>query len=556
MHLAGAGACRSRRVVWESRCRKRAASMDRTFDSLPEYDPQDPIVPEYPQAMPYPYAPEGHPYPPGGPGYPPYDPGYLPPYSVYPPPPPQYPSYPPAGSAYPPFFPPEAPIQPHRRPGYQDPWSIRRPEPPAPPRRNAWLVGIAVAVVVVLVGGLVFAIRAIPDRRGREPATQELIDSIADQVASVRGLTWRSAVAWRVVTPDELRKLIREQNSKASEQERAELDAISRLLKALRLVAPDTELKPLLDKIYEDEVLGFYDIEKKELVLRSDGDGVGPLEKVALAHELAHALVDQNFDLGELQRKVEELDDSERSAAFDALLEGDASVVMIEWAWRYLGSDEISQIESEAVETGEVLDSAPRVIRRWIEFPYEHGTEFVMTLKSSEGWEGVDAAYEDPPSSTRDILHPDKYMTRGRSVGVAGTGKTGEVEPPLRTPGCETLLEGVVGELDTWTILEEFLDASRAREAAEGWRSDKFRFEDCGGKHVLRVDYLTESPKEADELRNAWSNWIEGWSSREGNYPHPESFSPELGGGRVSGTASRVSVILADDLSVLERKAA
>ncbi len=522
--------------------------MNRTGNSFPDYGPPGRIVPEYLEGMAQRHAPEGHPHPPGGPGYPPYYPGY-------PPPPPPYPPYPPAGPAYPPFFPPEPARQPHLVPGYRDPWARWGPAPPPPPRRNAWLVGLAVAVVILLVAGLVFAIRSIPDRRGRDPVTQELIDSIADQVAIVRGLTWRSRVGWRVVTPDEMRDLIREQNSELSEQEKADLGRVARLLKTFRLIPPETDLEGLLGEIYQSEIVGFYDTDKQELVLRSDGDGVGPVEKVALAHELAHALVDQNFDLGELKRKIEEFDDSERSAAFEALVEGDASVVMIEWGWRYLDSNEISEIEREA-GGGEVLDSAPRAIRRWVEFPYEYGTEFVFTLKSSQGWEGVDAAYEDPPSSTREILHPDKYLTRGRSAGVAGTPKAAEVEPPPRTPGCDTVLEGVAGELDTWTILEEFLAASRAREAAEGWKSDKFRFEDCGGRHVLRVDYLAESPKEADELRSAWSDWIERWSSPEGNYPHPESFSPELGGGRVSGTGSRVSVILADDLSLLERKAA
>ena len=55
-------------------------------------------------------------------------------------------------------------------------------------------------------------------------------------------------------------------------------------------------------------------------------------------------------------------------------------------------------------------DAAPAVIRQSMLFPYEQGLRFVRTLYAQGGWDAVNDAYRDPPRSTEQLLHPERYL--------------------------------------------------------------------------------------------------------------------------------------------------
>ena len=106
-------------------------------------------------------------------------------------------------------------------------------------------------------------------------------------------------------------------------------------------------------------------------------------------------------------------------------------MLMQEYMLAYLDPDELFEMLSESLEAGsEALDSAPAVIRAQLMFPYEAGLEFVSTLYLEGGYPAVDDAFLDPPQSTEQILHPEKYLA----------GETPQVVtlPPL----TETLVSG------------------------------------------------------------------------------------------------------------------
>ncbi len=54
-----------------------------------------------------------------------------------------------------------------------------------------------------------------------------------------------------------------------------------------------------------------------------------------------------------------------------------------------------------------VLDGMPEILRRQMEFPYLDGQVFVTTLLGQGGWGSVDAAWDELPASTEQILHPE-----------------------------------------------------------------------------------------------------------------------------------------------------
>ena len=118
-------------------------------------------------------------------------------------------------------------------------------------------------------------------------------------------------------------------------------------MKALGLLPRDLDLKEPMVQVYSEEIAAFYDPKTKTMHLikepeakaqeAADASSSGCSGKTAgfdkdenktvIAHELTHALADQNFDLDALQKAIKHDDD--RSLALSALIEGEATLTMI-----------------------------------------------------------------------------------------------------------------------------------------------------------------------------------------------------------------------------------
>ena len=71
---------------------------------------------------------------------------------------------------------------------------------------------------------------------------------------------------------------------------------------------------------------------------------IGPLESVVVAHEYGHALQDAAYDLE--GGRIKDLDRSDAILAQQALVEGDATAVMYDWAARELKVKDLLAVSS------------------------------------------------------------------------------------------------------------------------------------------------------------------------------------------------------------------
>jgi predicted small lipoprotein YifL len=326
----------------------------------------------------------------------------------------------------------------------------------------------------------------------------EVYEEIRAAVASIRGLEPTSAVD--PVTIDEAQLI---------ENFTAEFDAAMTaqqlrdsedLLITLGLLPPGSSLRALTLNLQGGQVVGYYSPDKDELFVVSRSGVIGPLEEATYAHEFTHQLQDQRFKLDELG--LDAIDQSDRQLGVLALVEGDASYVQSQWMFANLDSQEMGEILKAALDPKalEALQHAPAYLRDTATFPYQDGLALATQLVASGGFEAINAAYADPPDSTEQVLHPEKYLDREAPISVSLPNLAAELGAGWSEAGQDTLGELL---LRTW-LREGKVAATATRAAATGWGGDRLAFlRGPGG--AMSVGMVTEwdTAADADEFATA-----------------------------------------------------
>jgi len=266
-------------------------------------------------------------------------------------------------------------------------------------------------------------------------------------------------------------------------------------------------------RLLQDQLAGYYEPADKTMYMASD---LGEEEATAtLAHELVHALQDQHWDLE--ARSKYRAGDGDRSEALSALAEGDATSAMFDVMIRGaapaggktaldLPEDTFSAQLRAGLSEGPGA-SAPHVMRSSLAAPYVYGTLFVNALRRAGGWSSVDRAWDDPPATTEQILHIEKWLTREPPLAVK--------PPPYATLGAgwHAADEDSEGELGVRIAFEEWMDASVAAEASAGWGGDRgvlvARGADAAFAWTLRYDATKSKDERAARSYEALTHAFE-----------------------------------------------
>lgn len=375
------------------------------------------------------------------------------------------------------------------------------------------------------------------------PAQKKVFDELMAQVASVRGLQWRGPLNLKVVSIDELGRQLRAANERDLKPD--QLDQQSQALKLLHLIPADTDLRQTLDDLLSGIVLGYYDPKTKELFV--GGDDLGPNTRYTIAHEMTHALTDQVYNYGPATEALDDAGKTEESAAYSALLEGDAVLTQELWADKYLTPQ---QAAAAALGGGggdySAVARTPAYILQSLFFPYDEGRAFVGKLHDSGGYAAVDAAYRQPPTSTEHIIHPETYLANQQPLSPA-------LPDLVAATGCTSVTDGAVGEFDMRAVLSERLSNTDAGRAVEGWNGDAFRLVRCGTALGLADRWETDPGTDPSRLVDAINRWAGTWTGA-GRAPATDGrFSGPNGTGRVLRTGTRVDLVLAQDATTADK---
>jgi hypothetical protein len=214
-------------------------------------------------------------------------------------------------------------------------------------------------------------------------------------------------------------------------------------------------------------VLGFYDDNEKRMVVVSDA-GLDAQAKLTYAHEYAHALQDAAFGIDSLERDAEGQDD--RSLARTALLEGDASVTMLAWAFAHLSPQELAEIGTTPMPD---TSGIPSWMVSQLQFPYNEGLIWAGELAGPDpfapNFAALDAAYADPPESTEQIIDTAKWEAGEEPIPVEVVDLAAALGQ-----GWTEVDDTPIGEATLRIMLEYFgVAATDAAAAGSGWGGDR-----------------------------------------------------------------------------------
>jgi len=350
------------------------------------------------------------------------------------------------------------------------------------------LIIICVFIIVTLLIIVLFKSLIIKkDEYEYRVRVEELLREAIDLVREVRGFSLENLQV-EIITIDWARE---NWGKSFAEVDKENIIREERIYKALFMISEDENLYEarvewwgmIVSAVWQDKI---YVVKEY----------FNPYDKLTaektLVHELTHIMQGKYFNIP----YVPTFDGDKAKAA---LIEGDAC--LMEEAFLNRTREKLFTMEMVlspyeyfkipfVMETG-VYTRLPDSISRLNYFPYEYGLKFVKTLYSEGGWQKINQAYANPPTTTEQILHPEKYFANETSVFV---------EIPAIPGDWQVVKIERFGEYFILVMLEKWLSSKEATRAAEGWGGDKFAYYEHGDDYLLIWNITWDSIEDAFEF--------------------------------------------------------
>lgn len=328
-----------------------------------------------------------------------------------------------------------------------------------------------------------------------QPADRTLcgqVPTIAAELTRISGLKLQHPVPCDFITKEKVNEFLNKRVKEDSSPE--EIRAEELTLKKFGFVPQDFDLAKSTIDLLTEQAAAFYDYNKKKLFI-TESNTKEPQEPV-LAHELSHAIADQNFNLAKFIKGGRKSDDG--STARLAVMEGQATWLMSEYLARKNGQslrsspELVTAMSGDSSEGGQfpVFDKSPLYLRQTLIFPYTKGMLFQDAVLHRDNNDGFSEVFRHPPLSTQQILHPDTYFSGVKPLDPA--------LPEAHLPrGYKGLVGGSLGELEHEILLEQYGSKEAAAAIAPHWRGCSFELSE--NKKAARVVLLYSSEWDSED---------------------------------------------------------
>lgn len=348
-------------------------------------------------------------------------------------------------------------------------------------------------------------------------------DDAASRASQTRGLGWLGEVGMTELSGWEYGTRANEMAHVLGGDE--DLNRLGRLAVAGGMLPAGTDLATLAASFTAASAGATYSPLDKQVLIVEDKKQP---DKSLLTHEFVHALQDQHFDL--LKLLLAKPYSFDRSEAMFAVVEGDAMNVQrrIEftedvWARRSL-EDVSGQEERRFGEYRRELGALfPPLLTETFIFRYRDGARFVEAVRRKRGQSGVNELFRNPPQSSEQILHPEKYLGERGANGTAPVNISLD-EAKFTSEGWRAVTSTPLGEIGIRGLLMRELTAEAAQKAASGWGGDRaYLFERDANSALFVWQTAWDRTEDASEFFRSFSSWSAG---REGSQKVSETLEP------------------------------
>lgn len=329
------------------------------------------------------------------------------------------------------------------------------------------------------------------------------LDNILNKVSTIRQLPIKTPVKVETLTPKQVFKNLSRHVEKEIPSEKFEGEQA--LYQTWGLLKPDFPLRQFLLELYAEQIGGYYDPEYKTLYLVK-GIVMSNLNlELTIAHELTHALQDQNFDLGQFIKSNQFNED--RSLAQMAVIEGDATIVSMEYIQQSLKESlNFLDILKSAMDIFRIhtasksLEKSPPFLKNSMMFPYIKGQQFIQFFQLNKGWQwkDINQLYQQPPQATEHILHPHTYLNHEEP-----TLPVYSLYSNLKS-NWKLLTTGVLGELTFRHLFNHYFSVKDSHKIARGWQGDYFEVYKNENNIVIMINTVWDSKADAEEFEKAY----------------------------------------------------
>jgi hypothetical protein len=364
------------------------------------------------------------------------------------------------------------------------------------------------------------------------PDMAKMAEEVALEVEALRGWKFKNPVPRRVCTEAQARAYMEKIVDRDAPPEKVAV--AQAFLKAIGLLPPEADLKKTYIDLMSVQAAAFYDIDTKALYMVRPNGAKPPaaMDQVILSHELCHALDDQQLDLAKFVKGRMGKSSEDEDLVTSCVAEGSATALMIQYMAKMQASGKLDlgqmmEYSKEEEAKNQVLLAAPPYFLSMLG-AYVCGMNFLARgdfLGLAMGGKNVGpeltAAMKDPPRSTEQILHPEKYWDaakRDEPVLVNDEDMVAALRILDQAIGLHVVYRDTAGEM-LCTLLTMprgekpnpmlmGLPPFWVNEAATGWGGDRFYLLAPG-----KSDSMAE--KETAKGNTGGSVWITLWDTEK-----------------------------------------
>lgn len=327
---------------------------------------------------------------------------------------------------------------------------------------------------------------------------QEMQDRVHTQIATLRQIENPPNVEPTFRTREEICGIVR--SYYRWPVVRDQLFEAEELYKALGLIEENASLEDILMGIQIQQASALFDEQSGNVYLLSDATNISARFEVAYAAAHLTGLQQELFDIRALRSSARN-GTSDEFRALTALDGGDRNTILNGYVERVIALDAAALEELQRPIPGNKLLAAPQIVQKISSFSAIEGRQFVEALFTRDGvWATVDNAYQNPPETTEQVIHPEKYFELEAPHNVQLPNISGRMGGAWSLTAVDTM-----GEFMLRSYLEEYLSDEEAEEAASGWGGDRYILmsnPDRGRLLVWQIQFDTGA--DADQFLEAY----------------------------------------------------